>query len=219
MTELADNAQAADQQTQQPNEAPAKPTLEDTLAALDPEARDFVLSQVKSARTEAKNLRERLRDTETQWTQRWQEAEPKISDYDRLIEASKSDEERKSEELQRKAEEAARWQTEAEKWRTASVSSRIHALAAQDFADPEDAIAALAQPGKYLDAGGTIDDKAIKADLAELLNRKPHFRRAEEAQRPRVPAPNAHQGSGAGGAQKLDPRQEFAALLQAGLNR
>lgn len=139
------------------------------------------------------------------------DAKRKLTEYDRLVEASRTD-------LERKTEEATRWQTEAEKWRTNSVSSRIEALAATDFADPSDAAGQL-DPAKYLDSGGQIDDAAIKADLAEVLERKPHWRRQKETAPPRVPAPNANQGSGTGGKPVSDPRQEFAAILQSGLSR
>jgi hypothetical protein len=119
---------------------------------------------------------------------------------------------------QRQAEELTRWQSEAEKWRTASVGSRIEALAALDFADPSDASGALADPGKYLDAGGQIDENAIRADLADVLERKPHWRRPEGASPPRAPAPNPAQGSG-GGRPAADPAGEFAAIIQSQLQR
>lgn len=68
---------------------PAKKSLEDNLASLDDDARAFVLGEVTKARNEAKNLRDRLK-----------EAEPRLSEYDKLVEASKTDLER--------AQEAAR---------------------------------------------------------------------------------------------------------------
>lgn len=134
------------------------------------------------------------------------DAKRKLDEYDGLIEASKTD-------LERKTEEVTRWQTEAEKWRTASVASRIEALAAPDFADPSDAASNL-DPAKYLRAGGEIDQKAIQADLADLLERKPHYRRAGTADTntPRVPAPNRAQGAG-GQSSPANPRDEFASLI------
>jgi hypothetical protein len=114
-------------------------------------------------------------------------------------------------------EEATRWQTEAETWRTKAVSSRVETLAAADFADPSDALAAI-DPAKYLGAGGEIDEAAIKADLAALLERKPHWRRASDsAARTRIPAPNPAQGSGVNGKAAADPATEFAAILRAQL--
>lgn len=181
----------------------AAPAQDDTAATTEPDPQEL-LKQIKA---EARKWEQRAKENMA----KLRDAEPKISEYDRLIEASKSD-------LERKAEEAARWQQEATQWRTAAVSSRIHSLAG-DFADPEDAVSTLAAEGKYLDAGGVIDDTAIKADLAALLDRKPHWRRPQDTTKPRVPAPNAHQGSGNSGKSGTDPRQEFAALLQAGLRR
>jgi len=181
-----------------PPAPPAKPSLEDSLASLDETTRKFVLSEVTSARTEAQGLRSRLK-----------EAEPKLSEYDKLVEASKTD-------LERKAEEVTRWQTDAEKWRTAAVSARIEALAAPDFADPSDAATALADAG-FLDAGGQINEAAIKTELSALLERKPHWRRNESNPAPRAPAPNYAQGSGVDGKAAANPAAEFAAILQAQL--
>jgi hypothetical protein len=117
---------------------------------------------------------------------------------------------------QRAAEETARWQTEAERWRTTAVAAKVQALAATDFADPDDAVRGL-DPAKYLDAGGVIDEAAIKADLAALLDAKPHYRRAEGVAPPRVPAPNAAQGASATGRTTPDPAQEFAAIVRGQL--
>jgi hypothetical protein len=137
-------------------------------------------------------------------------AQQKLSEYERLEQASKT-------ELERATEELSRWQSEAEKWRTASVSSRIEALASQDFADPSDAAAALSDPSKYLDAGGQINDEAIRADLNSVLERKPHWRRSEQPAGPRLPQPSPHQGSGANGRPAADPANEFAAIIQGQL--
>jgi hypothetical protein len=121
-------------------------------------------------------------------------------------------------EAERQAQELARWQSEAEKWRTASVAHRIEALAATEFADPSDAATALADPARYLDAGGQINEDAIKADLADVLARKPHWRRQEGTPAPRVPAPNPNQGSGTAGTPASSPANELAAILQSQLN-
>lgn len=134
-----------------------------------------------------------------------EDAQRKLAEYDRLEQASKT-------ELERKSEEAARWQTEAERWRTRSVASQVQALAATDFADPDDAVRSL-DPSKYLDAGGEIDTAAIKADLGKLLEAKPHYRRPQDNPGPRVPAPNRNQGSGSDGRTGADPGAEFAAIL------
>jgi hypothetical protein len=137
------------------------------------------------------------------------EAEPIVSQWKALEEASKT-------ETQRAQEEATRWQTEAQTWRTAAVSSRVETLASSDFADPSDALSGLGDPAKYLDAGGQINEDAIKADLAALLERKPHWRRAADQApaAPRIPAPNPAQGSGVNGKPAANPAAEFGALIQ-----
>lgn len=145
----------------------------------------------------------------------------KFADYDALSEKAKYWDEIEAaskSEYEKAQEEATRWQAEAETWRTAAVSSRVETLAAADFADPSDALAAV-DPGKYLDAGGQINEEAIKADLAALLERKPHWRRASEqgVAAPRIPAPNPAQGSGVNGKSAADPATEFAALIQSQL--
>lgn len=158
-------------------------------------------------KTEARKWEQRAKENK----RALDDAAPKLSEYDRLVEASKSD-------LERANEAAQRWQTEAEQWRKTSVSSRIQALASTDFADPADAVMGLSA-NNYLDAGGVINDDAIKRDLADMLAKKPHYRRATEAAdppKPRVPAPNQHQGSG-GGTPALDARQQFAQILQSTL--
>lgn len=70
----------------EPAATPAKRSLEDLLGSLDDEARGVVLGEVSKARNEAKNLRDRFK-----------EAEPKLTEYERLVEASKSDLERAQE--------------------------------------------------------------------------------------------------------------------------
>lgn len=133
------------------------------------------------------------------------EQKQQLNEYNRLVEASKT-------ELERSQEELNRWQNEATRWRDTSVTSKIEALAANDFVIPSDAVDKLT-PANYIDAGGTIDEAAIKRDLAKILDERPHWRRQTEPAK-RVPAPNPGQGSGGGGNAPSDPRAEFAAILQ-----
>ena len=145
--------------------------------------------------------------------QKLKEAEPIVSQWKALEEASKS-------ELQRAQEELTRWQTEAQTWRGQAVASRVERIAADQFADPSDALSAI-DPGKYLDAGGQINEDAIKADLDALLERKPHWRKTTPDAgpvSPRIPAPNPAQGSGVNGAAAADPAQQFAAILRSQMN-
>ena len=141
------------------------------------------------------------------------EAKPVLDQWKQLEEASKT-------ELQRAQEELTRWQSEATTWRTQAVSSRVETLAAADFADPSDALTAIGDPAKYLDAGGSLNEQAIQADLAALLERKPHWRKTEPTAgpaAPRVPAPNPAQGSGVNGKAAADPAAELAAILRSHL--
>lgn len=134
----------------------------------------------------------------------------KLAEYDKWAEASKT-------EAQRQAEELNRWQSQATQWRDQAVAARIQALATTNFADPSDAVGAL-DAGKYLDSGGQIDEAAIKADLAALLEQKPHWGRPSDGsttQAPRVPLPNLVQG--AGGTPTANPAAEFAAIFQSQL--
>lgn len=137
------------------------------------------------------------------------EQKSQLEEYGRLVEASRTDQERQAEELNR-------WQADAQRWRSEAVNARVQALAATDFADPSDAVGAV-DTSKYLDAGGQIDEAAIKADLAAVLERKPHWRRSPDGPTtpaPRVPAP--HQAQGASGSHSAaNPADEFAAILQA----
>lgn len=139
------------------------------------------------------------------------ELREKAQYWDEIEQASKTEYERAQEEL-------TRWQAEAEQWRSAAVSSRVERLAADRFADPSDALAAI-DPAKYLGAGGEIDEAAIQADLDAVLERKPHWRRPTDSgpAAPRIPARNPAQGSGANGSSSASPADELAAILRAQL--
>lgn len=55
------------------------------------------------------------------------------------------------------------------------VSAEIRAIAATDFADPMDAVLNLKASDYEVGEDGSVDERRIKSDLAELLNRKPHL--------------------------------------------
>jgi hypothetical protein len=146
---------------------------------------------------------ERVNRTKAQFKD-YAELQAKAKKYDELDAASKT-------ELQKAQDDLTRWQSETERWRGTAVQSRIEALAAPDFEYPSDAAGKL-DPSKYLDAGGAIDEAAIKADLAALLAERPSWARQSAQTGPRAPAPNRAQG--AGGNAAADPAQQFAAILQ-----
>lgn len=136
----------------------------------------------------------------------------KLAEFDKIQAANQTD-------LEKAQAETERLKAEAETWRTATVATTVRALAATEFADPDDAVRNL-DPSKYLGADGTIGEDAIKSDLAALLESKPHYRRADgQSPAPRVPAPNPHQGSGVNGKAAPDPAGQFAAVLSQALNK
>jgi molecular chaperone GrpE (heat shock protein) len=176
---------------------PAEPTQTPTEGA-EPAAQPSVTDWEAEARKWEKRSKDNFA--------KLKEAEPKLAEYDKLRQSQQT-------EVERQAEELTRWQTEAQQWRGMAINSRVETLAT-DFADPTDALAALGDTSKYLDAGGQINEDAIRTDLTALLEKKPHWRRPDGAQPlPRVPAPNPHQGSG-GGTPASDPKSEFGAIIR-----
>jgi hypothetical protein len=165
---------------------PAKPSLADSLANLDDETRTFVLGEVKSAREEAKGLRDRLKA-----------AEPDLAELNRLREASKTAEER-AQEAAKTAEERA----QAANLRVARAEVKA-ALVAAGVDDP-DGIADDLNLSKFLGLDGDIDTQAVAA----LQQKYAAFNS------PRAPRPDPSQGSGANGRTPTGPAQEFAAILQ-----
>lgn len=163
-----------------PPAAEQKKSLEDLLSGLDDSARATVLAEVTKARGEAANYRTKLRDLE-----------PKAAEWDRLAEASKS-------ELERAQEAASNSEKRAAALVDRAVRAEIKAMAADGFADPEDA-AAFLDLSKYA-KDGDIDTSAIKADLGDLLARKPHLGKTPIS---RPPAPNPAQGAGEASASAL----------------
>jgi DNA repair exonuclease SbcCD ATPase subunit len=168
----------------------AKPSLEDTLAALDEADRNFILGEVSTARTEAKNLRERLKA-----------AEPKVAEYERLEAASKTADERAQEALAAADERAAK---AVQRVARAEVKAALAGVV-----DNPDAIVDDLNLAKFVDADGDIDQAAVQA----LRDKYAGF------SGPRAPRPDASQASGANGRTASDPRQEFGAFLQNQLRR
>lgn len=125
-------------------------------------------------------------------------------------EAQKLRDEKKTE-TEKLTEKAAAAEKAAQTALLRAVRGDIKAAAAAGFADPEDA-AAFLDPAKYLTADGSSDSKAIKADLDDLLKRKPHL--AREATR-RAPAPDRSQGSSGNGQRATAPRDVFAAFINS----
>lgn len=125
-----------------------------------------------------------------------------------------------------KAERAAEREVKAT---ARAVSAEVKALSVGLFADPSDAADVLMKdPSKYVDADGDIDTDAIEADLADLLERKPHWAKPEAApappaaegdpQKPAKPKPKPDPGQGSrGGPGPVDFRNASQDELAAEL--
>lgn len=178
---------------QEPQSAPEAEGAEE-----EPFDRKRAEAALRKKNSEAENLRKRLK-----------ELEPLAKKAQELEDAQKSEQERLTEQLTAQQEKAQR------AIRTA-VASKVEALAAQQFADPEDAAGALDLTA-YVDDDGVIDTDAIKRDLADLLKRKPHWAKAPDG--PRSPRPDRTQGSsGNGNRTPNSPEQEFAGFMKRALN-
>lgn len=108
-------------------------------------------------------------------------------------------------------------QKQAQAFRQRAVRSEVRALAAASFADPDDAAGAL-DLDDYINDSGDIDETAIEADLQALLERKPHWAKAQPQEGPRRPAPDRTQASGANHKQApLTPADEFQGFINSRL--
>ncbi|MFD4547290.1 hypothetical protein [Streptomyces sp. NPDC058466] len=159
---------------------------------------------LRKKNSEAENLRKRLK-----------EQEPLLAELKKRKEAELSESERLTEQLTAAQEQIA-------KTRQRLVRSQVQALAgtATDgraaFADPADAFGEL-DLGSYIDSDGDIDEAAIEADLRALLERKPHWAKAQPPEGPRRPAPDRTQASGANKTRPLTPEDEFSGWLHSQL--
>lgn len=165
--------------------AEPKKSLEDLLADLDDDRRGVILSEVTKARTEAQNLRARLKDTE-----------PKVAEYDRLAQASKTDAERALE-----AQHAAETRATAAIQRVARAEVKA-ALAG--LVDDPDGIVDDLNLSRFVSDDGEINDAAITA----LKQKYAGFSGR------RAPRPDPSQASGAQGPSQTSPATEFASILQ-----
>ncbi|WP_037576792.1 hypothetical protein [Phaeacidiphilus oryzae] len=177
--------------TEPQGQQPAEPT-EPTEEPFD-EAR--AKEKIRKANSENKALRERLKV-----------AEPLAQRAKELEDAQKSELQR-AQEAQQAAEERAKAAA------IRAVRAEVRVLAADTFADPDDAAGAL-ELGSYLGADGEIDSTAIKTELAALLERKPHWAKASGQRRP---APDPAQGSSANRRTASTPGDEFANFLTSAL--
>lgn len=102
-------------------------------------------------------------------------------------------EDRDKSELDKATEKAEKAEARAKAATDRAVKAEVKALA-KEFADPTDT-EMLGDLSRYVDDDGAIDTEAIEADLADLLERKPHLRRpAAEPEKRRQPKPDPSQG-------------------------
>ncbi|PRY56447.1 hypothetical protein [Glycomyces artemisiae] len=134
-----------------------------------------------------------------EWERRAKENKEKADKFD-AVEAEKKTE------AERLTDQAAAAEARAAKAMTRAVNAEIAALAAESFADPTDAVAAL-NAAEFID-GDDIDTDAIRDQLADLLERKPHWAKSKEpAAAPAPPKPRPDPGQGPrGGDNKVDYR-------------
>lgn len=115
-------------------------------------------------------------------------------------------EDRDKSELEKAQAKAERSSEQATKAVARSVRSEIKVVATGKFADVSDATDVLMRdPSKFVDADGEIDTDAIEAELADLLERKPHWAMPEPATAQSAPEakrqkPKADPGQGSRGA-------------------
>lgn len=187
MSEPSTEAVEAEPTPTETPKAPAKPqTLEDLLADLDDDRRKVILDQVGKSRSEAKNLRDRLKGLE-----------PKAAEYDRLEAASKTDAERAQEALTAANQRAANLVAKAAR-------SEIKAALA-GVVDNPDTIVKRLDLSQFVNEDGEIDEQAV----AELKAEYAPFSAA------RAPRPDRSQASAANGKSvPLTPQEEFGNFLK-----
>ena len=152
---------------------------------------------------------EKLRREAAKYRTKAGELEPLAKKAQELEDAQKSEAQRLGEQL------TARCCT-ALKRSCAAVRAEVRALAAAEFADPDDAHAFLDLDG-FVSEDGDIDTDGIRSGLADLLKRKPHLAKPADTS-PRAPRTDRTQGSsGNGHRSPSDPGAEFTAFLERAL--
>ncbi|MER8220889.1 hypothetical protein ABTZ58_09915 [Streptomyces sp. NPDC094143] len=196
---MPENEETTEQVETEPQETATAP--EAAQAKADPWA------DPEAARKEI----EKLRKESAGWRTKYQETKPLAQKARELEDAQKSEQERLTEQLT-----AAEQRIQS--FRQRAVRSEVKALAAAEFADPEDAHAFL-DLNSYVDDDGDVDTAAIQQDLKDLLKRKPHLAKPADTS-PRAPKADRTQGSsGNGNRTPNDPAAVFADFMSQGLAR
>ncbi|MFH8804058.1 hypothetical protein ACH4F6_31470 [Streptomyces sp. NPDC017936] len=152
---------------------------------------------------------EKLRKESAGYRTKAKELEPLARKAKELEDAQKSEQERLAEQLTQAEQRIRIVQQRA-------VRAEVRALAAAEFADPDDAHAFLDLDG-FVGDDGEIDSDSIRDSLADLLKRKPHLAKPADNS-PRRPVPDRTQGSSGNGARSSsDPGVIFAGLMDKAL--
>ncbi|WP_187438186.1 AAA family ATPase [Actinomadura decatromicini] len=163
-------------------------------------------AELRKKNSEAANLRKRLRELE----RKNQELEPLAK---RAREAAEADQT----EAQRLQARLTEREQEIHRIRQRAVKSEVRAMAADGFADKTDP-EALLDLDAYIGDDGEIATDRIKADLEDLLDRKPHLAKPKpDTPQRRKPAPDRTQASGANQPRAKDPASEFAGFVNSRL--
>jgi chromosome segregation ATPase len=194
MPENEETTEQVAPETQEPETAPEAET-----AKADPWADpDAARKEIEKLRREAAKYRTKAG-----------ELEPLARKAKELEDAQKSEQERLTEQLAQAQERIRAVQQGA-------VRAEVRALAADQFADPDDAHAFL-NLDQFVGDDGDIDTDGIRNELGELLKRKPHLAKPVDNS-PRPPRPDRSQGSsGNGNRSTSDPGAIFAGLMNQAL--
>ncbi|MEV5369003.1 hypothetical protein AB0N12_06520 [Streptomyces albogriseolus] len=170
-----------------PADPPADPSA-DPEPGDDPEGADKLGDPGKKALEAMKRERAEAKRAAAAEKRRADELAAKVQEF----------EDRDKSELERAQAQAQRAQEAVAKATARAVQAEVKALAAE-FADVDDAVVHLqAKMGSYATPDGDVDVESIKADLADILERKPHLRRADPSTDPgpgrKAPKPDPSQG-------------------------
>lgn len=154
---------------------------------------------------------EKLRREAAKYRTKAGELEPLAKKAQELEDAQKSEAQRLGEQLTAAQERIRSVQQRA-------VRAEVRALAAAEFADPDDAHAFL-DLDSFVGEDGDIDTDGIRTGLSELLQRKPHLARPADNS-PRAPKTDRTQGSsGNGNRSTSEPSAVFADFMKGALTR
>lgn len=170
----------------EPSDPPApEPTAEPEDPEPDPDGVDSLGDKGKQALDRMKAEKAEAKRAAAAEKKRADELARKVSEF----------EDRDKTELDKAASKVEKLAEQVKRATARAVKAEVKALAAGGFADPTDADL-LGDLSRYVDDDGVIDTDSIETDLADLLDRKPHLRRATAGADPakKTPRPDPSQG-------------------------